>query len=182
MAIPIIIERMSLTMTEGILVRWLKDEGDTVTKGEPIAEIETDKVVQEMNAPASGILVSVLAPSASALPVGTILGWVTEPSEILDEGDILLVGQRIDEQTLPHLQHSSRDSSVSESHGSDQPAVTDDSSEPRVKISPAAKKRAAEHGVDVTQVTGSAMSRSFMAAPRGPWRTPRRCGAGSRGW
>ena len=151
---PITIERMSLTMTEGTLVRWLRNEGDRVTEGESIAEIETDKVVQELDAPASGVLISTMTPSVSSFPVGTILGWIVEPGQTLSEGDSSLVGRQAEEQLLPHLRRVSQGNAVYESPGSDQPVISE-GSDRKVRVSPAAKKRATELGVDVSQVAGS---------------------------
>ena len=56
-------------MKEGILCAWLKDEGDMVTAGEPVYEIETDKVVNQVEAPVSGVLKKILAEEGDSIPV-----------------------------------------------------------------------------------------------------------------
>ncbi|MGN1414452.1 MAG: biotin/lipoyl-containing protein [Anaerovoracaceae bacterium] len=56
-------------MKEGILCAWLKDEGDVVTAGEPVYEIETDKVVNQVEAPVSGVLKKILAEEGDSIPV-----------------------------------------------------------------------------------------------------------------
>ncbi|PJZ68436.1 dihydrolipoamide succinyltransferase [Leptospira perolatii] len=62
--------QLSPTMSEGILIRWLKKKGDSVNPGESIAEVETDKAVMEMEAFDSGVLLEIIAPEGSKIPVG----------------------------------------------------------------------------------------------------------------
>ena len=63
-----------MDMTEGVLVRWLKQEGERVEAGEPIMEIETDKISMEAEAPASGILLKQLFGEDEIIPVLTTVG------------------------------------------------------------------------------------------------------------
>lgn len=76
--------KLGMTMTYGVVVRWHKQNGDTVTAGEPICEIETDKLNSEVDATASGVL-TILAPEGEELSVGAALGKiaVSEGSELL---------------------------------------------------------------------------------------------------
>jgi pyruvate/2-oxoglutarate dehydrogenase complex dihydrolipoamide acyltransferase (E2) component len=60
----------------GFLVRWLKGAGDTVTEGEPVLEIETDKTVTEVEAPASGVLRDIRYDDESEVPVGTVVAVI----------------------------------------------------------------------------------------------------------
>lgn len=71
--------QLSLTMTEGTVVNWLKAEGDPVKKGEPVVEVETDKATVELEAPADGILGSILAPVGAVVPIGGPLSSVVDP-------------------------------------------------------------------------------------------------------
>jgi 2-oxoglutarate dehydrogenase E2 component (dihydrolipoamide succinyltransferase) len=59
--------------TKAIVVRWLKQEGDTVKRGEPLVELETEKVSFELESPAAGTLVKLLAHEAAEVPVGGVL-------------------------------------------------------------------------------------------------------------
>ncbi len=68
---------------EGVLVRWLKTEGSPVTPGEVIAEIETDKAIVEVEAPAAGSLVKLLAAEGATLPAGSALALIAAPDEAL---------------------------------------------------------------------------------------------------
>ena len=62
-----------VTSTKAIVVRWLKREGDTVQRGEPLVELETEKVSFELESPAAGTLLKLLASEAAEVPVGGAL-------------------------------------------------------------------------------------------------------------
>ncbi len=81
MASDIIMPQMGFDMTEGMVVRWLKHEGDTVTRGETIAEIETDKATVELEAYESGVMARILVPEGVMVPVGETIGLITAPGE-----------------------------------------------------------------------------------------------------
>jgi pyruvate/2-oxoglutarate dehydrogenase complex dihydrolipoamide acyltransferase (E2) component len=71
----------------GTLIAWLKGEGEPVTQGEPIMEIETDKATVEIEAPASGILRGVCAREGEEIPVGQVVAWILAPGEpVPDDG------------------------------------------------------------------------------------------------
>jgi pyruvate/2-oxoglutarate dehydrogenase complex dihydrolipoamide acyltransferase (E2) component len=74
MRVPIEMPKLGYDMETGRIVSWLKAEGDRVARGEPIAEIETDKATIEMEARASGVIVEILQPAGSEVPVGTPIG------------------------------------------------------------------------------------------------------------
>ncbi len=76
--IPIEMPRLGYDMESGRIVSWTKRVGDRVTRGEVIAEIETDKTTVEMEATASGTLVEVLAEAGSELPVGTVIAYLED--------------------------------------------------------------------------------------------------------
>jgi pyruvate dehydrogenase E2 component (dihydrolipoamide acetyltransferase) len=73
MAKEIRMPRMGITMKEGVLVEWLVSEGATIRRGMVIAQIETDKAVQELESPVSGVLARILVPAGSRVPVDTVL-------------------------------------------------------------------------------------------------------------
>ena len=77
----VIMPALELAQETGKVLRWLKSPGDTVTKGEPIVEIETDKVAVEIEAPASGILRDVTAREGDAVPVGRTIALIFAPGE-----------------------------------------------------------------------------------------------------
>ena len=75
-----------MDMTEGVLVRWLKQEGERVEAGEPIMEIETDKISMEAEAPASGILLKKLFGEDEIIPVLTTVGYIGEAGDVIPDG------------------------------------------------------------------------------------------------
>jgi len=70
--------KMGYDMTKGTVVRWLVEIGDPVTRGQPIAEIETDKVVIEMESLATGRLVEILHGPESEVAVGVVIGYLDD--------------------------------------------------------------------------------------------------------
>ncbi len=77
--------RLADTLTEGTLARWLKQPGDTVVAGEPIAELETDKINSELAAPVAGILSDLLVAAGETVDVGTVLARITPAGSALPE-------------------------------------------------------------------------------------------------
>jgi pyruvate dehydrogenase E2 component (dihydrolipoamide acetyltransferase) len=82
MASEITMPQMGFDMTEGVVANWLKAEGDTIQKGEPIAEIETDKTTMQIEAFASGVLTKIIAPAGAKVPVGNTIGIISAPGEV----------------------------------------------------------------------------------------------------
>src|SRR5579871_6391236 len=77
--------KMGDTMEEGKILRWIKQEGDTVKKGEPVAEVETDKVNIEIESFASGVLRKILVPEGASAPIGADIALVGAPDEALPD-------------------------------------------------------------------------------------------------
>jgi pyruvate dehydrogenase E2 component (dihydrolipoamide acetyltransferase) len=84
MATKVVMEALSPTMEEGRLVKWNKNEGDTVAAGDVLAEVETDKAVMELVARGEGVLRKRLANEGDASPVGTLLAVIAAPDENID--------------------------------------------------------------------------------------------------
>jgi pyruvate dehydrogenase E2 component (dihydrolipoamide acetyltransferase) len=81
MATQVVMPKLSPTMEEGQLTRWLKNEGDKVSTGEPLAEIDTDKATMEAQALTTGVLRKILAPAGSTVPLGQVIAIIGEPDE-----------------------------------------------------------------------------------------------------
>ena len=81
MATQVVMPKLSPTMEEGQLSRWLKKEGDKVSVGEGLAEIDTDKATMEAQALASGVLRKVLVKEGDTVPLGTVIAIIGEPDE-----------------------------------------------------------------------------------------------------
>ncbi|HZE08793.1 MAG TPA: biotin/lipoyl-containing protein, partial [Gemmatimonadaceae bacterium] len=84
MATKVVMEALSPTMEEGRLVKWNKNEGDTIAAGDVLAEVETDKAVMELVARGDGVLRKRLANEGDASPVGTLLAVIAAPDENID--------------------------------------------------------------------------------------------------
>jgi len=83
MAVDIIMPKLGLTMEEGTIVRWHAAAGERVTQGQVLLDVETDKVTVEVEAPAAGVVESVLVNEGQKVPVGTLLGRILGTEEIL---------------------------------------------------------------------------------------------------
>lgn len=131
--------RLSDTMTEGVISSWVKHEGDTVRRGDVLAEIETDKAVMELEAYDSGILSQILAPEGATVPIGqpiAIIGESTAPSA-----------------TAP----SATAPSATEPPATELPATQPRTraAEDRVRATPLVRRLAREHGIELANVPGT---------------------------
>ena len=81
MATEVKLPRLGQGMESGTIVRWLKSEGELVAKGEPLYELDTDKVTQEVEAEAEGVLLRIDAADGAEVEVGATLAWIGEPGE-----------------------------------------------------------------------------------------------------
>lgn len=145
--------RLSDTMTEGKVAKWHKKVGDTVKEGDILAEIETDKAVQDFESEFNGTLLYVGTEEGGANPVDSVLAIIgpegTNISGIISGG-----GKK---DSTPKTEISEQKSSNTEAPKADQNeniAVSASSSE-RVAISPLAKKMAEDKGIDVNVLKGS---------------------------
>lgn len=150
MASKVVMPRLSLTMKEGTVVNWFKKEGEPVKKGDPLVEVLSEKVTYDVEAPASGILRKILAVEGVDVPVAETLGIITEPDEPLPEIEEAAVTtappERIEEVApLPEKEMGKK---VGE----------------RMLASPAAKRLAREHGIDLTKVRGGGPERRIVEA------------------
>lgn len=144
----IIMPKMGDAMEEGTLVRWLKQEGDAVQEGEPIAEIATDKATVEIEAPISGVLRGIRVAENAVVPVNTPLAYILQEGESLPaEGD--------GKASAPPDAAAAPQPAPTAVAAAPKPAPTPTDGEERVLASPLARKIAAEHGIDLRQVQGT---------------------------
>ncbi len=76
MKVEVLLPQWGMGMSEGTVTSWLKKVGDRVTEDEPIAEIEAEKATQELESPATGTLVEIVAPEGSEVKVRTLIAWI----------------------------------------------------------------------------------------------------------
>lgn len=81
----IILPKQGLQMTEGFITRWLHKEGDRIQAGEPLFEMETDKLVITIDAAYSGTLLKILYPEGSTVPITTVIAYVGEEGDPVPE-------------------------------------------------------------------------------------------------
>src|SRR5205823_12255323 len=81
MATQVVMPKLSPTMAEGQIARWLKKEGDTVSMGEPLAEIDTDKATMEMQALTDGVLRKILIKEGESAPLGQRIAIIASADE-----------------------------------------------------------------------------------------------------
>jgi pyruvate dehydrogenase E2 component (dihydrolipoamide acetyltransferase) len=144
----IIMPKMGDAMEEGTLVRWLKQEGDAVQEGEPIAEIATDKATVEIEAPISGVLRGIRVAENAVVPVNTPLAYILQEGESLPaDGD--------GKASAPPDAAAAPQPAPTAVAAAPKPAPTPTDGEERVLASPLARKIAAEHGIDLRQVRGT---------------------------
>jgi pyruvate dehydrogenase E2 component (dihydrolipoamide acetyltransferase) len=137
----VIMPALELAQETGKVLRWMKQPGDRVRKGEPIVEIETDKVTVEIESPASGILSGVTAQEGDVVPVGQTIALIADAGEAPQRGD----GDKV--SAPPGTMFPLESPLSPQGRGQGEGARED-----RVKASPLARRIAAEHGVDLASV------------------------------
>jgi len=138
--------RLSLTMTEGKILKWYKKEGDKVDAGESLVEIETDKAKSVIEAPTSGILKKIVAAEGEKVPIIkpiAVIGGEDEPLPDLSE-EIEVSKDEDEKQKAAQVKNKKQ-----------QPSVTGAGRGKRVKASPAAKRIAKEKNINLELVTPS---------------------------
>ena len=85
MATEVVMPKWGMTMKEGVILRWLKEEGEVVSKGDPIAEVESEKAVNFVESSTSGVLKQVLVKEGATVPVSTRIAWIAAPDEELPD-------------------------------------------------------------------------------------------------
>ena len=148
--------QLSPTMEEGVLVEWLKKEGDAVEEGEVIAEIETDKATMEMESFYEGTVLKLLVAAGDAAAVGTALAIVGAPGE--DISALLATASGSAAPSLPAAEPpaaAAEPTPAAPAAVAAAPAATSADDDRRVRSSPLARKIAADRGIDVRAVTGT---------------------------
>jgi pyruvate dehydrogenase E2 component (dihydrolipoamide acetyltransferase) len=135
-------------MESGTIVKWLKAEGDQVEKGEPLYELDTDKVTQEVEAEASGLLLKI-AVQEGEVPVGETIAVIGEAGESVPE---VAVEPEPAAEPEPELEPEAQQEDGRPTEREEWPAV---SSGGRVKASPLARRIARERGVDLASLRGT---------------------------
>jgi pyruvate dehydrogenase E2 component (dihydrolipoamide acetyltransferase) len=150
MAEVIRMPKMSDTMTEGVIVSWLKQVGDDIKPGDILAEVETDKATMELENYVKGTLLHIGIPAGGSVPVDALIAIVGQKGEDISA---LLNGA-----SAPAAAPAKAEETKVETAAPTAPApapVANTSNDSRVKASPLAKKIADEKGIDLNSVSGS---------------------------
>ena len=143
MAQEVLMPKLGLTMTEGTIEEWKYKEGDSVKKGDILFSVATDKLTNDVEAEADGVLLKILLPEGEPAPCKAVIAYIGEAGEVIAEGGASA------ESTAAQAPASSAAAVPAKA-----PAATRDPGTP-VLASPAAKKLAKEKGVDLALVAGT---------------------------
>ena len=172
----VVMPKMGDTMEEGKVITWRKHEGDTVAKGDALAEIETEKVNIEAEAFAAGTLRKIIAPEGATVPVGQPIALIGEPAEPIPaefggasaqpaqaaKAPAAQPAAQAKQPAQPALASAAASVAVANGHvaqptaPSAAPSVTQNGQDGgRIFISPLARHIAAEHNLDIAQIQGT---------------------------
>jgi pyruvate dehydrogenase E2 component (dihydrolipoamide acetyltransferase) len=162
-ATDVVMPRLSDSMEEGTILRWMKSTGDSVEQGDELVEIETDKANMVYEAPAGGTLIEVVAEEGATLPIGEVIARVGEPGEAV--ADRSGGGEHRESPSTVPGSAASREPrvqtpdplpaptpSASQAPAAPSPGPDGDG---RVKASPLARRIARERGLDLARLAGS---------------------------
>ena len=163
MATKVVMAQLSPTMEEGKLIAWRVSEGDTISQGDIVAEIETDKANMEIEALGGGVLRKIVVEAGQTVPVGALIGVIAELEESIDD---MLASAKTSDTTK---KAKSPDSLTTDTTSKDVAGAVDPkpiAAQPdpvpsittvdgRVKASPVARRMALEAGIDVAMIAGS---------------------------
>ena len=152
MAFSVVMPALEMAQETGKLLAWRKKDGDHVIKGEPLLEIETDKAVVEVEAPADGILTGIMAVEGADIPVGQTIAWIVAPGEVPPSdaamaAPVVRAGSHAQSETA-HVAPAGR--SAAPTSGT--------------KVSPKARRLAKELGVDTSKLQGSGPGGEILAS------------------
>jgi pyruvate dehydrogenase E2 component (dihydrolipoamide acetyltransferase) len=161
LATDVMMPRLSDSMEEGTVLKWLVDEGGEVKRGEPLVEIETDKANMTYEADTDGVLIQVLAKEGDTLSIGEVIARIGEagekpapgsqPPEQKDEAAEEEAPEEEEESPAPSPQPPEARDEAEQEEAQEAPAAGNG----RVKASPVAKRMAREMGVELARLEGS---------------------------
>jgi pyruvate dehydrogenase E2 component (dihydrolipoyllysine-residue acetyltransferase) len=148
MAETIIMPKLGFDMAEGTLVRWVKNEGEEINKGDVLAEIETDKATVEVESSASGMVLKLLVDQGAVVPVSTPIAVVGEKGEKVDVGALEVESAPEKEAPAPAETPAPQPAPAAAKEAATTP-------EGRIKASPLARRVAEEKNVNLGNIQGS---------------------------
>ena len=172
MATEITLPRLGQGMESGVIVRWLKQEGDSVSKGEPLYELDTDKVTQEVEAEVDGVLQKIVV-AEGEVDVGATIAVIetngAEPAPESSDGEQAEQAEpeaasQPDSAPAPEQEATAEAAPATDEAATDAPAdAPGDDGGGRLKASPLARRIARERGVDLASITGTGPEGRILA-------------------
>ncbi|WP_273728174.1 acetoin dehydrogenase dihydrolipoyllysine-residue acetyltransferase subunit [Brucella gallinifaecis] len=151
MAVEVILPKVDMDMETGQISRWYAKDGDTVTKGQLLFEIETDKAAMEVDAPASGIIADISAAEGTIVPVGQAVAWIYAEGEARNGKSIPLVEKPVAVAKVEAAVEPAAPRQVElQSSQIDEAGLAND-----VRATPLARRLAREAGIDLKSIQGS---------------------------
>jgi pyruvate dehydrogenase E2 component (dihydrolipoamide acetyltransferase) len=151
MAVEVILPKVDMDMATGIIAVWHVKEGDTVKKGMPLFDIETDKAAMEVECPADGIIRNITAQKGAVVPVGQTVAYIYQAGETLSPS------------VTPKLPEAA---AVTETRldAAPTPVLTEQAASKQLLATPLAKRLARQNNVDLSQISGSGPRGRIVAA------------------
>jgi pyruvate dehydrogenase E2 component (dihydrolipoamide acetyltransferase) len=173
MASEVKLPRLGQGMESGTVTKWLKNEGDPVEKGEPLYEIDTDKVTQEVESDFAGVLLKIALAEGEA-PVGQTIAWIGAEGEDVPDAEPATAGSA-SASAAPEPEVAAQ--ATSDSAPAELRSEPSSSRNGRIKASPLARRLARERGVDLASLTGTGpegriVARDVESAQAGPAARP----------
>ncbi len=150
MAIPVEMPKMSDTMTEGVLVSWMAEEGQKVTAGDVIAQVETDKATMDLEVYDDGVLLKRVIGEGDSVPIGGLIAVLGRQGE-----DVSAILARYSGGRAAPAVPAEPETEAVDEPGADVKAGIPARQDGRVKASPLARRLAGEHGIEIASVEGS---------------------------
>ncbi|WP_139973657.1 acetoin dehydrogenase dihydrolipoyllysine-residue acetyltransferase subunit [Ochrobactrum sp. CGA5] len=151
MAVEVILPKVDMDMETGQISRWYAKDGDTVTKGQLLFEIETDKAAMEVDAPASGIIANISAAEGSVVPVGQAVAWIYDEGEERNGKSVPVVEDPIVVAPVEAPVEPVASMQVTPTSSQD-----DEPGSPKdMRATPLARRLAREAGIDLATIQGS---------------------------
>lgn len=142
MATNFTMPQLGMTMEEGDVIRWYKSVGESVKAGEPLVEVSTDKITNELESPVDGVVLQIAVPEGQSARVNALLAVIGQSGEQIEARDNKVEKAEVPAEVIPEATPVKPVQAVTREDG-------------RILASPAAKRLAKEIGVDITAVIGS---------------------------
>ena len=166
MATSVVMPALEMAQETGKIISWLKKEGDTISKGEPLLEVETDKAVVEVEANADGVLAGIKSQEGDVVPVGVTIAWIVAPGEQppADSPSTAPTARTMTSEPSP----SGREARARQGEASREGGEGS-----KAQISPKARRLAKEKGIDISTIKGTGpdgtiTSEDVLAAAESP--------------